>query len=181
MERKAMMFFLFPMLLLAATHAAASDADPKGDADGRKFAGLKFGIGISLTVNGGEPSVESASVVNGIVRVDKERTSKARILLESHYFFRKEAKSWGYGPFIGVLPGSSQTIDALGGGLMVGFRRNENTSDSFNLGVGYMWDSSVRSLGDGIERNKPLPAGETAIRYRDTDGNGVVLIFSYSF
>ena len=53
-----------------------------------EFAGIKFGVGLSLTVDlGKNERVSDAEVVNGIVRVEKESDTVARLMLEMHYFF----------------------------------------------------------------------------------------------
>ena len=88
---------------------------------------------------------------------------------------------WGIGPFVDIQNGSNEIIEAIGGGVMLGFRRSEMTKDSFNIGVGFVVDPSAKVLGDGIEENKPLPAGETQVRYKKTSQGGILLITSYAF
>ena len=174
-----------------------------------KFGGLEFGVGISYTADlGNRVRIGSASEVSGIVRVDDENNGNARIMLESHYFFtpcggffglssvinnpctpkagggreRGEPK-WGWGPFVALQPagGEGKLIDAIGMGLMVGFRKSETTTQSFNFGVGYVMDTNVKVLGDGIVANQPLPPGETAVRLKDTTQSGLLFISSFSF
>lgn len=171
----------------AAPAAAAAD-QAREKAAMQSFAGLKFGIGLSLTKdNGNNDRVVSATLdENNIVRIEEEQNSVARIVLESHFFFPRTTASgliWGHGPFVALQPGTDELIDALGMGYMVGWRRNNSTDDnsSFNLGVGVIVDPSVRILGDGIEPNQPLPANETAIRYKQTSQNGWLVMFSFGF
>ncbi|NKI15939.1 hypothetical protein HCU74_00775 [Spongiibacter sp. KMU-166] len=177
----------------AAAGGGAAPAVPAADQAREKaamqsFAGLKFGIGLSLTKdNGNNDRVVSATLdENNIVRIEEEQNSVARIVLESHFFFPGTTASgliWGHGPFVALQPGTDELIDALGMGYMVGWRRNNSTDDnsSFNLGVGVIVDPSVRILGDGIEPNQPLPANETAIRYKQTSQNGWLVMFSFGF
>ena len=40
----------------------------------------------------------------------------------------------------------------------------QSTSNSWNLGVGYLWDDDVQLLGDGVVANQPLPSGESEIQ-----------------
>ncbi len=161
------------------------------------FAGLQFGVGLSLTLDSGSNErVTSAQLVNDIVRIDNEDNAIARVMLETHYFFTPDTclfglsrddvcsllkgKEWGWGPFIAIQPGDGDIIDAIGAGVMLGFRR-PGREDSFNIGIGAVVDPNARILGDGIKANQPLPAGETEIRYKEKEQWGVVLITSYTF
>jgi len=106
------------------------------------FAGLKFGVGLSLTLDTGKHDRIDTAEPDGnkIVRVIKEHNDIPRVLLETHYFFMPkkqfwlpfgsnlEPGEWGWGPFIGLEPGSEKVIKAIGGGLMVGFLRREKTN-----------------------------------------------------
>lgn len=58
----------------------------------RKFAGIQFGVGLSLTIDVGKNNrVQDAELVgtpgNQVVRVKKESKAIARVMLETHYFF----------------------------------------------------------------------------------------------
>ena len=163
------------------------------DSYAKEFAGINFGVGISLTHDlGGSGRVSSAIVDdNGIVRVEKESNDVARVMLESHYFFEKndglsflgltKAEKWGHGPFIALQPGTDEIIEAIGFGWMFGFRKDKDATASWNFAVGLVIDPSVRILGDGIEENKTLPAAETQIRYKETSQAGLLLLFSFTF
>lgn len=136
-----------------------------------------------------------------MVRVSKVENVRARMILESHHFFtptfnnraasflglaENEAgnegkKNWGVGPFIALQPGSDEVIDAIGAGLMVGFRRPNAETQSFNIGVGVLYDINSQVLGDGIEENKPLPGIETEVRYKERSQDGLLIMSSFSF
>ncbi len=159
------------------------------------FLGLGFGVGISLTLdlNSDKDRVNSATVVNGIVRVEDEDNARARIMLESHYFFKTPHKffytvapeNWGHGPFIAIQPGTDEIIEAVGFGWMIGFKKpgkdSNSSSSSWNLGIGIAVDPNVRVLGDGIEANKPLPDGETAVRFKEESETGFLILASFKF
>lgn len=211
-----------PALVAKAEQAApaAGDVAPVKDPDPKKvvteapgtsgkFGGLEFGVGISYTNDlGNRDRIGSASVVNGIVRVDDENNGNARIMLESHYFFtpcgdllrirglsrnpcewqgatgwKRGEPKWGWGPFVALQPsgGDGKLIDAIAMGGMIGLRKSEKTTQSFNFGIGYVMDINVKVLGDGVVANQPLPAGETAVRLKDTSQSGLLLISSFSF
>ena len=170
----------------------AADRKAKIEAATRQFAGLNFGVGLTLTLDtGNNDRVENAELVNGIVRVTEERNDIPRIMLETHYFFMPNRnflwmmsvpwKEWGVGPFVGIQNGSNEIIEAIAAGVMLGFRRNAETTDSFNLGIGMVVDPSVKILGDGMKENRTLPVGETQIRYKKTSQWGVLLLCSYAF
>lgn len=172
-------------LLLAAGPAFSQDNE---EIYTKSLSSIKFGVGLSVTFDW-EKRIESASVVNDVVRVDSEKNAVARVLLESHYLFTPpysflgalKRGDWGIGPFVGVMSGKDEIIEAAGLGLMLGFRRRESNDESFNIGVGYMVDPSSRTLGDGIIANQPLPEGETDIRYKERSRGGIVVMASFSF
>lgn len=183
----------------------SAQSDPAATASSKPpFGGLDLGTGLSFTLDLGKLNrISRASTVNGIVRSDDQDNGRARIMLESHYFFTpctwnflglknpcttkdgwrvanpKEAR-WGVGPFIAVQPGSDNIIDAIGMGIMVGARREES-AQSFNLGIGIVFDPNTRVLGDGILENMPLPIGEIDVRYRETLQTGILVLTSFSF
>lgn len=158
------------------------------------ISGLKLGVGLSLTHDLGENDrVDSASVVNGIVRVESENNDVVRIMLESHFFFPQEkdfplfgrvkGNQWGWGPFVAIQPGSNEIIDAIGFGVMVGFKRTSDPSDasSWNIGMGFVVDPNVKVLGDGIQADQPLPPGETEVRFKEKSQWGLLIITSFTF
>ena len=161
----------------------------------QSFAGLKFGVGITLTnssITQSKSRVESAEIIGNVVRITEERNSLARIMLESHYFFTPAPSSgsflgvkngnWGIGPFVAIQPGSENIIDAIGTGLMIGFKRAGDDTSSFNLGIGFVTDPSATVLGDGFEENKPPPEGEsTTVRLRETSFTSLLFLASFSF
>lgn len=162
--------------------------------------GDRFGLGAGLSLTwdlGSRSRIGDASVVNGIVRVDDQNNANARIMLETHYFFTPKINlfgtgyrnlpgsvpKWGWGPFIAVQPGSDNIIDAIGLGMMVGFKRNDNPEDtsSWNIGVGIVIDPNTQVLGAGIVPNAPLPDGETEVRFQEREQIGLLVLFSTSF
>lgn len=181
------------------------DKGDKNEKDKQKFGGIEFGIGVSFTADLGSRDRIGEAMLdpNGIVRIKDENNGRARIMLESHYFFTPcrafvfrslgensctrgkpdpDKTEWGFGPFIALQPGGEENvIEAIGMGLMVGFRKNPATTQSFNFGIGYVVDPNTRVLGDGIVQDQPLPAGETEIRYKETSQSGLLFLASFSF
>ncbi|MBD8619407.1 hypothetical protein IFT67_10795 [Sphingomonas sp. CFBP 13728] len=186
---------------------ADASAGAGAGAGRQPFGGLDFGIGVSYTGDVGSSDRIGTAMLdsNGIVRVTDKNNVNARIMLESHYFFTPNKsflfgsrnyaddrddygniitpgqKMWGIGPFIALRPGSDDVIDAIGMGIMVGFRRSPDSKESFNFGIGAVVDPSVRVLGKGIIADAVLPAGEIEVRYRETSQLGVLLLTSFSF
>ena len=142
------------------------------------FQNVGFGLGLSWTHNLGPRRVDSVSVVNRIVRIDDERNDLVRAMPEVHLWIdRWDEQRWSWGPFLAVAPGS-RIIDAVGGGLMVGYRPRRSDQYSFNFGIGGILDLDTRILGDGIIANEPLPPRETSARTKQTTGAGLLLLFS---
>ena len=168
----------------------------------QNFGGLSLGVGLGLTLNLDKVSrVTSASPVNGIVRVTGTGDAVAGIVLESHYFFVPNYSlatvpqgACGHGPFVAIVAGSSgsNVISAYALGWMIGLREPTWTytnnawkatygSSSWNFGLGVRIDPSVQVLGDGVVANLPLPAGETAVRFKNVPSYGLIMVSSFSF
>jgi hypothetical protein len=129
MRRDTLRVLVCALFLLAPVCAWAAE----GSSDGRSFGGFRFGAGLSVTFDtGSDERVESAKIVDGVVRVTQEKNVITRVLLETHYFFPatsraflgvKEPGTWAWGPFVGVQSSTDDVIDAFAMGLMVGFRK----------------------------------------------------------
>jgi hypothetical protein len=172
------------------------------------FKGAGFGAGLGIVVDVEKGRVSDAEVVNGVVRVKKDDDLGPRVVLNLHYFFsgacdpdpstgKARVDKWcrkaivngdevaipmrGWGPFVAVQPGTGEAIQAVGGGLLWGWRRHPDKPDSFNVGFGALVDQNVKVLGDGIKENKPLPNGETEIRFKETSRWGLLLMASWAF
>jgi hypothetical protein len=184
---------LFAFLCVGSSVALEPIATPTTEEEKsatEQFKGAGFGAGLTLTVVGDRHRrIKEAEVVAGVVRVTKQETGTPRVMLETHYFFAPEVgflglvkgNLWGWGPFLGIQNGSEEIIEAVGAGLMLGFRRSLEKPDSFNFGVGGVFDPRVKELGDGVLENRPLPAGEDAIRFKETGKWGWLFVFSFGF
>ena len=161
-----------------------------------KFVGLGFGWGLSVAF-GGKEKVESAELVNGVVRVSKSVNVEPRLVLETHFLFglkkyktkdTRKVKEYaamsnldiGGGPFICVLVSGDELIEAFGGGIMVGIRK-KGAENSFNIGIGFINDTEYKVLGDDIEANKSLPNEETEIRYKTKNQWRWQIVFAFRF
>jgi hypothetical protein len=69
-------------------------------------------------------------------------------------------------------------IDAVGFGLMLGYRPHRYNQYSFNFGIGGTLDLDARVLGDGLIANESLPPGETSARTKQTTAAGLLVLFS---
>ena len=154
----------------------------------KQFLGLNLGIGLSLAVDLQGDRVDDASVDGGKVGVSKKNSGQPRVLLESHYFFEPakdhrnlKKERWGYGPFVAIQGSDDEVIEAFGLGWMVGFKRKGPQEESFNLGLGLIFDPSVKVLGDSIHEGRPLPTGETDVQFKEESRVSAVLSVSFSF
>lgn len=180
-----------PQNVREAVTEGVRSALAKAEADAQqRFGGVEFGVGISLTLDMGDNvRVERAEVVDGIVRVLEDQDDIARLMLESHYFFTPDISffglvdpnNWGIGPFIAIQPGEGDVIDAVALGGMIGFRRPGNSTQSFNLGIGWIVDPDAQILGDGFVDGMSPPGNETVVRFRETSQHGVVIMTSFAF
>ncbi len=198
-------------LAAAQQKAAAVEAKTAAASGKQNFGGIDFGIGIAMSYDlGNNDRVRDATIVDGLVRVNRTENIRARLILESHFFatptfsatrraedeaycadFRGDAnayrncraslKDFGIGPFVALQPGSDKVIDAIGAGVMIGFRRGEDRTASFNLGIGVFYDVDTQILGDGFVENAPPPGGETEVRFRRQSQSGLLLMSSYTF
>lgn len=176
------------------TTAVGVQAKPPTESskDANTFGGIKFGTGLAAGFRR-SPIVTNAAVVGGVVRVSEETTAVARLILESHYLFTCEDKSAGkvcgdnlfkssgHGPFVAIQPGQADIIQSIGIGWMLAFRHNDTDTSSWNIGLGVMVDPKVKTLGDGIVANQPLPVGETQVRFKTTARYSWFLMSSYAF
>lgn len=164
----------------------AAEQEAKGR---REFAGINFGVGISLSIDTGDNDrVNSAEIVNDIVRVTDVDDTIARVMLESHYFFQPEKRfinltpgNWGVGPFIALQPGTEEIIEAVGIGLMLGFKRPGEKGESWNLGIGFSIDPNRQLLGDGFIDNQAPPNGEMQVRFKEKSQTGILILASFGF
>lgn len=157
--------------------------------------------GVALITNfdfGDKKPVKSASIINGVVRVEAENEIKYGLGLEVHRFIW--GNSWGatddrtwsgafaIGPYVSVLPGTNNIIDTIGAGIIIGFiggRTSESEGNKFsmNIAIGGYVDPDTKVLADGFEDGKAPPAGETSVRFSSVAQYGIqgVLSFSYDF
>lgn len=160
-----------------------------------------FGVALGLSTNVTGPSIVNNATIDGsgVVRVNTRANTAAGFMLETHYFVYPEPKRdkdgnplepdtrwWGIGPFVAAQPGTSQIIQAVGGGAMVGFRRPKgSTPAGFGLGVGYEAIPAAQVLGSEFVPNKPAPTGpggtSLPIRYETEDKGALLIVLSVNF
>lgn len=170
------------------------------------FKALGFGGGYGGVFNFGSSRVKEAELVAGTVRVKEDSDIQFGPILELHKFMwplksenlvqmgaewvlveriPSRCKGTGavrkvalisMGPFVPLRLGEN-VVESFGAGLAFGFRKAENDT-SLNLGLAIVFDPRVQVLGEGIEPNAALPAGETEIRYRTTSKVGLLAMFS---
>jgi hypothetical protein len=181
---------LLASIILLASWGAAQQIPIKND--------FGFGVAVGVATNVTGPNLVNSAIVdpNGIVRVNNRANTAAGLMLETHYYVYptpKDAVSngvdnrwWGTGPFVSAQPGSSQIIQAVGAGWMVGFRRPKGSTPSgFGIGIGYEAIPSAQVLGSEFVDGKPAPLGPSGqplpIRYETQDKGALLVIFTVSF
>lgn len=147
-----------------------------------EFAGVNFGVGLGITIDPEPDQVESAQLINGIVRIEESSNNRAQLMLESHMWLTTFKNGLhGFGPYVAIQASESDLLDAMGIGFMYGIRTDANSAQSLNIGLGYFLRNKVQKLGAGLTANEPLPAGETEIRYRNESDDNIVLTVSFTF
>jgi hypothetical protein len=175
-----------------------------------KLGGLNWGLGLAADFDIGGKRVNSATVVNNIVRAtDTSNNVGVSFVLEAHYFLNaRELGQKTYclsngmldlincsivatGPFVAIEIGGGATSAAGAGapitgyalGWMVGLQHptaSPKSTSSWNLGIGLRVDPKSQVLGDGLAVNQPLPAGDS-IRLKTEPRLGLMLLSSFSF
>lgn len=169
-----------PALAQTAAAPAAPPAIQNQDKQSAFLGDLKLGLGFGMVLNlGSIDRVDEAQIVNGVVRVTDDGNNTVRPIFEGHVFWDVNDKV-AAGPFVGVQLDEGSVVKALGGGVMTGFRVSKG-KQTLNFGVGAFLDPKVRTLGNGIVEDQPLPSGEDQIRYRNRSRLGVLVMTSYGF
>jgi hypothetical protein len=147
-----------------------------------EFFSKYFGVGVFANIDlGANQRVESARVVNGIVRIEESNRVQLGVLLEAHKFINMNASGTkADGPFVGLVAGSEGVISSGALGWMWAWRPVSDTY-SMNLGIALMVSPDTQVLGDGIVEDQPLPAGETDVRYKKITTYGVTVAVSFGF
>lgn len=175
--------------------------------------GWGFGLGIGFTRTFGRDRIESAINDNGVVRIDGEKNAIPRIMLETHllWTFERWSHVWScnvwrsidtkckektasakqhdeddwirVGPFVAIQPGSGEIIQAIAGGIMVGFKdpkKDPLPFNNINIGLGISVEPNSRTLGDGLHANQPVPDGAT-VRTQTRSLAGFTIMVSTGF
>jgi hypothetical protein len=151
------------------------------------FMGMNFGLGVGVSYSQHKIVSQAEVAQNGTIRAVKDETQEPRVILETHYYgwcsSRKcKTGEFGIGPFFGIVAKSDNLISAFGAGLMVGWKDAAKAdSQGFSVGLGAILDSDVTSLAKGFEEGKPLPPGETTIKYETKSQWSALIFFTRTF
>jgi hypothetical protein len=182
------------------TVSAGAAGATTGTASDQLKNNFGFGVALGLSANVTGPNIVNNATIdaNGMVRVNTRANTSAGFMLETHYYVFPRAttdmlngtepdnRSWGIGPFVAAQPGSSQIIEAVGAGLMIGFRRPKGSTPSgFGLGLGYEAIPSAQVLGSEFVDGQKAPVGSNGqplpIRYETQDKGSVLVVLSVTF
>lgn len=150
-----------------------------------EFMKKYFSIGLYANFDvGANNRVQNARVVNGIVRVEESNSAQIGLALQAYRLFPTKSGKSAWGPFIALITSDNGgiTSGAIGGMYALapkaGFVADQT---SINFGLGVSVSPGTQVLGDGINENMPLPAGETEVRYKKTTLYGVMFAVSFGF
>ena len=162
-----------------------NSAEVKAKIDSEDFMKKYFSIGLYANFDvGANNRVQNARVVNGIVRVEESNTAQIGLALQAYRLFPTKSGKSAWGPFIALITSDNGgiTSGAIGGMYALapkaGFVADQT---SINFGLGVSVSPGTQVLGDGINENMPLPAGETEVRYKKTTLYGVMFAVSFGF
>jgi hypothetical protein len=185
-----------------AARLTEREAQDRRDAldDFKKGAGL----GISVVIGDNDDVVDDATVVDGRIVVTRRSRDQTRAALEAHQLFtanpltangRKAIREQvercaqdtincplvGIGPFAAIQTGNDDSISSVGLGFMVGVRSDPRQDSSFNVGLGMVFDNSVKKLAPGFVEGQPLPTGQTQVQFTENSSRRVMLTLSFAF
>jgi hypothetical protein len=194
---------------MSATAAAKAAKIQEADEQNRKDALADFktgaGLGISIVLGGaGDDVIEDAKVVNDRIVVTKSATDQPRAALEAHQLFTGnpftasgrqtmrdqleacgrssiDCPMFGIGPFAALQTGDDNSISSAGFGIMLGLRSDPRRDSSFNIGVGLVWDTRIKTLAEGFEEGEPLPTGATEIQFAEKSARRLMITLSFAF
>ncbi len=159
-------------------------SETENNAGDRNFLNLSWGAGFGFSY-ALDDVIESAEIVNGKVRVTEDRTQQPRLVLEFHRYYVHGDESpvrFGQGPFVAVAAAEKDVLSGVGLGWMFGWRTREDQKGAgFSVGVGFILDADVKSLGKDFETNEPPPPGETSVRYEKKARWSALLFFTRTF
>jgi len=177
---------IFCVCFVQVATAADNAATPKPATTAPTWGGLSWGIGLAADFDLGGTRVNSASIINNVVRVtDTSNNVGVGFVLEAHYFFK--AREFGgaacnsknpfdvlnctdlaTGPFVAIevgggtsaTPAANGPITGYALGWMIGMRHPSaslSPTSSWNFGIGLRVDPKSQVLGDGIIATSPYP------------------------
>lgn len=172
----------------SAIHPAWADNQPGSGQQNpqQQLGSLGFALGIGNTFLSKE-NINSAEVDSGLVRITDSSKQQRAFWLESHYVPR--AFNFGNccstGPFVAAQFSSNNNLfNAIGVGWVVALKHTPLTdfanNTSLNIGIGWA-SSQIQTLADGYLANQAPPAGDTSVRFKKINSNGIMLMFSFGF
>ncbi len=160
----------------------------KNDESGKvDFLGLRLGVGVGISHSQDDVIPEAVLGSGGVIVATKDDTTLPRVILESHYFGWCKSRSCragtkGIGPYFGIVAKSDKLISAFSAGVLFGWKdKTSGDPQGFSIGIGVLLDDDVKSLAKGFEEGRPLPAGETEIRFVEKSRWSGILFFTRTF
>ncbi|GJM44294.1 MAG: hypothetical protein DHS20C21_11360 [Gemmatimonadota bacterium] len=169
------------LFMKAKADSQAAETKATENAALAAFRGLNLGAAFAVFFYD-DDNISKAEVIGGVVRVTRRESQDLKYLLEAHFFPKLFLDDrGGVGPFFAVAADDEDIVDAIGAGVMVGFRRSKSADASLNFGAGFFMDTNSRVLGGGLREGAALPNGETEIRYEEKGKTGFHLLFSFAW
>jgi hypothetical protein len=135
--------------------------------------------------NVGSNRVASANVVNGIVRVSNDQNISISVLSGITHFWPTNNPDVNWGIFgaggFNQSTGGAGTFGAFALGGALDFEKAKINSYPMDVYFGVTFTPNTQVLGDGIQANRPLPSGETEVRYKTTTAVGLLLAIGTHF
>jgi hypothetical protein len=154
----------------------------------KEFIGLKWGIGVGYS-RGFDDIVETAEIVDGVVRVKKDLTQQPRVIFEFHSYRWCHKKrtgdipiETGCGPFAAVVSRDDEVVSGVAAGWMYGWKTGTgDDAQGWSIGVGVIADSGGKELGTGYVEGQPPPDGATTVFLKEETVASALIFFTRTF
>lgn len=146
------------------------------------FFGASCGFIAGPAINIGRHTATNASVEGGVVRVNSDRDQTLGMIGYINHKIPIGKTGYFIGPYGGVgAPANGGDTFSYSVGALLTLPKGGVNQYGMAVGLGFLWSPGVQVLGDGVIDGKPLPEGETQIRYKTVTGSSLFVGLGVAF